>query len=168
MKCGSTVLRTARRAPSGFAMEIVVELAFEGLRVVARLIRAALELLIECLRIIGRPFLHLFLEIRPRGRRAVRPGMAATSPPGRARHRPAAAFHPARHSPGHGADRRHVSRDRRGRSGDLLTRFIHGIGPRVPRTGSARRGRDWRNRSPRCPRSCRLPDHSRGRRSARK
>ena len=44
-------------------MDTVVELAFEGLRVFVRLILAALELLIECMRAIGRPFFHLILEI---------------------------------------------------------------------------------------------------------
>ena len=44
-------------------MDAVVELAFEGLRVLARLILAALELLIECIRAIAKPFFHMVLEI---------------------------------------------------------------------------------------------------------
>ena len=44
-------------------MDTVVELAFEGLRVFVRLILAALELLIECMRAIAKPFLHIVLDI---------------------------------------------------------------------------------------------------------
>jgi hypothetical protein len=44
-------------------MDTVVELAFEGLRVFVRLILAALELLIECMRAIARPFFHIVLEV---------------------------------------------------------------------------------------------------------
>jgi len=44
-------------------MEHVVELAFEGLRLFARIILAALELLIEGLRAIARPLFHIVLEI---------------------------------------------------------------------------------------------------------
>ena len=44
-------------------MDTVVELAFEGLRAFVRLILAVLELLIECMRAIARPFLHIVLEI---------------------------------------------------------------------------------------------------------
>jgi len=55
-------LRVAQRAPSAFAMEPVVELAFEVLHVFARLILAALELLIECLRALVKPFLQVVLE----------------------------------------------------------------------------------------------------------
>jgi hypothetical protein len=44
-------------------MDTVVELAFEGLRVFVRLILAALELLIECMRAIAKPFFHIVLDI---------------------------------------------------------------------------------------------------------
>ena len=44
-------------------MDTVVELAFEGLRVLIRLIVAALELLLEGLRHIAKPLLQLLMEI---------------------------------------------------------------------------------------------------------
>ena len=43
-------------------METVVELAFEGLRVLGRLILAALELLIEAVRGVAKAFFHIVLE----------------------------------------------------------------------------------------------------------
>jgi hypothetical protein len=44
-------------------MEHVVELAFEGLRVFARLILPVLEALIDVLRAVVKAFLHIVLEI---------------------------------------------------------------------------------------------------------